>query len=326
VSSTATTRHGLDDVLVQLQRRERFIVTSHARPDGDAVGSVLGCVKILRAMGKQAEAVLHDRVPQIYKCLPGADSVLVASEVPTGFEAAIVLECDSVQRTRLRGLESLFLINLDHHNSAKQFADINWIEQDASATAELIFKLARHAGVEITPDIATCLYTAVLTDTGSFAYAGTNATTFELARDLVRYGADPVSIAQHVYFANPPTKMLLLGAALSRLTIDHRLAWMHVTREDMARTGAAEEDCEGVVNYALGIDGIEVAAFFRESPDGKFRVSLRSKGAINVARIAETFGGGGHSCASGHAIDGPLEAATEKVLGLLRDELRRLGR
>ena len=310
-------------MLAAVNGRQRFLVTSHARPDGDAVGSVLGCVKILRAMGKEADAVLHDGVPQIYKCLPNADEVKALTDVPAGYDAAIILECDSVERTRLQGLGSLFLINLDHHNSAKEFADLNWIEQDASATAELIFKLALRAGVRITPDIATCLYTAVLTDTGSFCYSGTNDSTFELARDLVRYGADPVLIAQNVYFANPPSKMFLLGAALSRLTVDGKLAWMHVTRDDMARTRAAEEDCEGVANYALGIHGVEVAASFRELPDGKFRVSLRSKGGINVARIAESFGGGGHTCASGHAVDGPLAAATQRVLDLLRNELHK---
>jgi bifunctional oligoribonuclease and PAP phosphatase NrnA len=312
----------LQDVLAEINRRQRFVVTSHARPDGDAVGSVLGLVKILRSMGKQADPLLHDPVPQIYKCLPGADSVMIVDEVGSGYDAAIILECDSVERTRLRGLDSLFLINLDHHNSAKQFADLNWIEQDASATAELVYKLARTAEVEITPEIATCLYTAVLTDTGSFCYAGTDDDTFELAGELVRAGADPVGIAQNVYFANPATKMFLLGAALSRLTVDGNLAWMHVSREDMAKTHAAAEDCEGVANYALGIHGVEVAAFFREMEDGRFRVSLRSKGAVNVARIAEKFGGGGHTCASGHAIDGPLSSATRNVLDLLRTELQ----
>lgn len=323
MSATVTTRQGLIDVLAELQRRQSFIVTSHARPDGDAVGSVLGLVKVLRAMGKRAEAILHDRVPQIYRSLPGADTIHVVEEVPQGFEAAVILECDSVERTRLRGLESHFLINLDHHNSAKEFAHLNWIEQDASATAELIFRLAKTAGVTITPEIATCLYTAVLTDTGSFCYAGTNPSTFDLARELVLHGADPVAIAQAVYFANPRSKMHLLGIALSSLTIQDQVAWMNITRDDMTRAGAAEEDCEGVANYALGIDQVEVAAFFRELPDDKFRVSLRSKGKVNVARIAETFGGGGHSCASGHAIEGPLATATERVLGMLRSELRK---
>ena len=324
MNTTVQARKGLNDVLAEIQRRERIVVTSHARPDGDAVGSVIACVKILRAMGKHADGVLHDTVPRIYQCLPDADSVMILDEVPAGYDAAIILECDSVERTRLIGLDSLFLINIDHHNSAKEFADLNWIEQDASATAELIYELARIAGVEITPDIATCLYTAVLTDTGSFCYAGTDDSTFELAGDLVRAGANPVLIAQNVYFTNPPTKMHLLGAALSRPTVEDRLAWMYVTREDMARTKAADEDCEGVANYALGIHGVEVAAFFRELSGDKFRVSLRSKGAVNVARIAENFGGGGHTCASGHAIDGPLASATQHVLNLLRAELHKI--
>ncbi len=326
MSAIVTSRHGLEDVFAEISRRQRFVVTSHARPDGDAVGSVLGCVQILRAMGKQASAFMHDPVPYIYRCLPHSGEVTITDEVKGDFDAVLILECDSLERTRLRGLNGLFSINLDHHNSAREFADVNWVEQDASAAAELVFRLGKRAGVRITPEIATCLYTAVLTDTGSFCYSGTNASTFALAGELVELGADPVSVAQCVYFANPATKMLLLGAALSTLKIQDRLAWMHVSREDMARTGAPEEDCEGVVNYALGIDGVEVAAFFRELADGKFRVSLRSKGAINVARIAESFGGGGHSCASGHAVDGPLDKATERVLGRLREELRAAAR
>ena len=321
MSSIATSRHGLNEVLAEVRKRQRFVVTSHARPDGDAVGSVLAMVEVLRGLGKNAEAVLFDPVPHIYRCLPGAETIRMSTNAGNGFDAAVILECDSIERTRLEGLEHLFTINLDHHNSAREFADLNWIENEASATAELVYKLAKSAGVKITPEMATCLYTAVLTDTGSFCYAGTNSATFELALDLVRHGANPVEIAKSVYFANPASKMLLLGKALSRLTIENRLAWMHVTREDMLHADAAEEDCEGVANYALGIEGVEAAAFFRELPDGRFRVSLRSKGAVNVAQVAESFGGGGHSCASGHAVDGPLSYATGQVLGMLRQQL-----
>lgn len=323
MSFQATTRQGLQQVLAEILRCKRFVVTSHARPDGDAVGSVLGCVHMLRALGKHADAVLHDPVPKIYRSLPGAEQVLSASSVGGDYDAALILECDSVQRTRLSGLGGLFKINLDHHNSAREYADVNWIDPQASATTELVFRVAQAAGVEISKEIATCLYTGLLTDTGSFCYIGTNESTFELARDLVSYGADPVAIAQAVYFANPISKMRLLGAALRTLTQEGPLAWMHVSRADLIAAGAAEEDCEGVVNYGVGIEGVEVSAFFREMSDGRYRVSLRSKGHINVAHIAEQFGGGGHDCASGHPVDGPLNAALESVLGKLRSALAR---
>ncbi|MBV8674072.1 MAG: bifunctional oligoribonuclease/PAP phosphatase NrnA, partial [Acidobacteriaceae bacterium] len=183
---------------------------------------------------------------------------------------------------------------------------------------EMIYNLARVIGVEITPEMATCLYTAVLTDTGSFCYAGTDAHTFDLAADLVRSGADPTIIAQNTYFSNPTSKMLLLGAALSNLKRDGRLAWMWVTHEDMVRTHAAEEDCEGLVNYAIAIAGVDVAVFLRELPNRRVRLSLRSKGELNVARIAEHLGGGGHAHASGCTIDGPLPRATDYILEQLR--------
>ena len=182
----------------------------------------------------------------------------------------------------------------------------------------MIFRLAREANVALSPEVATCLYTAVLTDTGSFGYAGTSERTFVLAQELVRAGADPVAIAQNVYFSNPTAKMRLLGAALNNLHRDAALAWMNVTREDMDRTNALEEHTEGLVNYALAIEGVEVALFFREMPDHRYRVSLRSKGAVNVATIAEHFGGGGHECASGCSMEGPLSVATERVLARLR--------
>jgi phosphoesterase RecJ-like protein len=309
----------LREVLRNIADRERFVLTSHARPDGDAIGSVLACSQILRRMGKETEVVLHDPVPAIYRELPFVDSVVQSPYVPGEYEAAIILECDSVQRTALQGLDGRFLINIDHHVSGRPFGHINWIDPNACATAEMVFRLAREAGVKICPDIATCLYTAVVTDTGAFGYSGTTASTFALARELVLAGADPVNIAQNVYFSNPTGKMRLIGAALSKLHREGDLTWMYVTRNDMERCGAIDEDCEGIANYALGIQGVEVAAFFRELADRRrWRVSLRSKGAVNVAAIAERFGGGGHHCASGCALPGPLSVASERILAQLR--------
>ncbi len=308
----------LEEVLNQIGRRQNFICTSHARPDGDAVGSALACAQILRSMGKQASVVLSDGVPSIYRPLPFADSVLLDLEHAPDAEAAIILECDGVARTRLTGLENHYLINIDHHDTAHPFGDVNWIDPNACATAEMIFKLAREAGVKISPEVATCLYTAVLTDTGSFCFTGTTERTFALAQELVRCGADPVKIAHNVYFSTHISKMKLLGEALRTLHRDGSLAWMHVTHETMELCESQEEDCEGLVNYALAIGGIEVALFFREQADRRFRVSLRSKGAVNVAKVAENFGGGGHSCASGCAIDGPLSVATERMMAQLR--------
>lgn len=311
----------LEQVLHHIEERTHFLVTSHTRPDGDSVGSTLALAQVLRKMGKSADVILGDAVPVIYKPLPHAETIQHASHINGKYDAAIILECDSLVRTRLQGLEKHFLINIDHHATSKPFANVNWIDPSACAVAEMVFLLAQAVGVKITPDIATCLYTAVLTDTGSFCYSPTNSHTFELARRLVEHGADPARIAQNVYFSSPTSKMRLLGAALSSLHREGAMTWMSVTRQDMDRCGALDEDCEGLVNYALGIAGVEVAVFFREAPGDRVRVSIRSKGAINVADIAGKYGGGGHECASGFSTAGPLSASEELVLGELRKKI-----
>jgi bifunctional oligoribonuclease and PAP phosphatase NrnA len=308
----------IDAVIGSIARADHLLVTAHARPDGDAIGSLLACWMILHRMGKSADMALSDRVPCIYRSLPHAAQIQHWDRVEGDYDAVILLECDGIERTRLDGLENRFLINIDHHTSGRAFAHVNWIDSNACAVAELVYELAGAAGIEITQEMATCLYTAVLSDTGSFCYEGTDAHTFELARNLVRHGANPVLTAQEVYFSNPAAKMLLLGAALANLQHDGRLAWLWVTENDMDRTHAEEEDCEGIVNYAIGIRGIEVAVFLRELRDHRVRLSLRSKGRVNVATIAEQFGGGGHENASGCTLDGPLPLAAERILQYLR--------
>lgn len=308
-------------VLDILQRGRRFAVCSHARPDGDAVGAMLACGILLSQMGKQADLLSADPVPLIYRGLPCAHTIRQTGRLDGDYDAVIMLECDGVARTRLAGLEGRLLVNIDHHVSGKPFGNVNWIDVDACAVAEMIYRLARAASVTITAEMATCLYAGVLTDTGSFCYEGTDVHAFELARDLVSRGADPAQIARDVYFSNPLSKMMLLGAALSTLRRDGRLAWMWVTYADMQRTGAAEEDCEGIVNYAIGVSGVEAAVLLRELPDRRVRLSLRSKGDVDVARIAANFGGGGHLHAGGCTLDGPLSVATENILETVRREL-----
>jgi bifunctional oligoribonuclease and PAP phosphatase NrnA len=309
----------LDRVLQAIRERHRFVVTSHARPDGDAIGSALACGEILRRMGRDAEVVMHDGVPRIYQNLPFANRVIQSTTVPAN-DAVILMECDTIRRTLLDGLENCFLISIDHHVSGRNFADVNWIDPTAMATAELIYRMASLAGVAIDPDIATCLYTALMTDTGSFMFEGTNECTFALARELVLAGANPALCARHIYFGHSTAKMRLLGAALSSLHRENGLAWIWVTQEQMQRFGAREEDCEGLVNYALSIGDVHVAIFFRELPDGRWRVSLRSKGQVNVSYVAEYFGGGGHKCASGCSLDGPLAVVIARVVERLRAE------
>ena len=309
----------LELILREIRARQRFVVTSHARPDGDGIGSALACGQILRMMGKEAAVVMHDGVPRIYQNLPFADRVIQADAVPPN-DAVILLECDGTRRAQLEGLDECFLINIDHHVSGRNFGHINWIDSSVMATAELVFRLARLACVPVDRDIATCLYTGLMTDTGSFMFEGTNEHTFTVARELVLAGADPALCARHIYFGHSTAKLRLLGAALSNLHREGPLAWIWVTQEQMQRFGAREEDCEGLVNYALSIGDVQVAIFFRELPDGRFRVSLRSKGEVNVSTVAEHFGGGGHKCASGCSIEGPLAVAVSRIVDRLRAE------
>ncbi|HEY6412446.1 MAG TPA: bifunctional oligoribonuclease/PAP phosphatase NrnA [Edaphobacter sp.] len=304
----------------------RFILTSHARPDGDAIGSVLALAEVLDQLGCRAEIVLSDPIPFIYRTLPNIGRIhhapSVSDIVSDPGVSAILLECDSIERTGLLGLEERCLINIDHHASGRHFAYLNWIDEHACAVAAMIYRIAIAAKVEITPSMATCLYTAILSDTGSFTYSSTNAETFALAHDLTARGANPSQIARDVYFSNPASKIRLLGTALSNLRTDGPLAWTWVTNQDMDTAGAEAEDCEGVVNYLISIDGVESAVFLRELPSAsQFRLSIRSKGKIDVAQVAETFGGGGHRSASGCTLDGPLGVATDRILAQLRTGL-----
>ena len=320
-SATSTGEREIADLLALISANERFLVTSHARPDGDAVGSVLAFSMLLEQMGKTSYAVLADPVPFIYRGLPEANRIQHSVENIPRCDVAIVLECDCVSRTGFQILPAGLLVNIDHHESARSFASLNWIDTNACAVAEMVYRVAIAAGIRITPAIATCLYTAVLTDTGAFGYRGTTAATFALAEELVVAGANPSEIARQVYFSNPASKMRLLGRVLANLNCEGKFAWAWVTQEDMRIAGAADEDCEGAVNYLIGIDGIEAAVFMREMADNAFRLSLRSKGKVDVAQVAARFGGGGHRNASGCTLEGSLHEVTGRILHDLRSAM-----
>lgn len=304
----------------------RLLLTSHARPDGDAIGSVLALSAVLRQLGHETAIVLADPVPYIYRNLPGIEEIRINARIDTvpGFEGApcILLECDSTERSGLSHFGMRLLFNIDHHLSGHNFAEHNWIDPDACAVAAMVFYLALEAGAEITPEIATCLYTAVLSDTGGFTYGGTNAETFALAHDLASRGAHPGQVARSVFFSNPESRLRVLGTALSKMQREGPLAWTSLTVAEIERAGAAVEDCEGIVNYLISIADVESAVFLRELPgSSNFRLSLRSKGKLNVAEVAESFGGGGHKSASGCTLAGPLDHAAERILMQLRSSL-----
>ena len=303
-----------------LRERDSFVISSHIRPDGDAIGSALALQHLLEAMGKRATVVFIDPIPPNFQFLPGVERV--ASSFPAA-DAAIFLECDSIDRSSIDRCEfeaarPELTINIDHHRSGREFADFNWIDPEAAAVGSMIFDLALATDVAITRPMAECLYAAILTDTGSFNYASTSATTFAMAEQLIQCGVNASRIAAAIYASNPASKVRLLGIALTNIQIEGAISWSHVTLEEMARVGASVEDCEGVANHLIGIAGVEAAAFLREeSEPGQFRLSLRSRGTIDVSIIAEHFGGGGHRNASGCGVEGSLAEATRRIIAQL---------
>lgn len=312
-------------ILETLRQGQRFLVCSHARPDGDAVGSVLAMGFLLETLGKQADLVSADAIPAAYRSLPGAEKIRIARSDFDRYDAVILLECDGLARTQLDGLDGQFLINIDHHLSGRAFGRINWIDRHASSVGELVYRLIKAAGVALTPALATCLYTTVLTDTGGFRWGAVTAATFTWAAELVAAGADPVALASRVYFSVPMAKMRLINCAFMRLQREGALVWSVIRDEDVRRAEAAEEDCEGIVQMLTSIEGVEVAAFLREDADGALRMSLRSKGRVNVAALAEQLGGGGHESASGATLPAPFDPALERVLARLRQAMANLG-
>lgn len=316
--NSLTEAEQIERILEVLRRGEQFLVCSHARPDGDAIGSMLAMGMLLEQLGKRADLLSADRVPNIYRGLAGAENIRTVERVSGSYDAAIVLECDGLERTGLRDLEEFFLINIDHHASSREFARLNWIDRSAASVGELVYRLVKAGGASVTPQMAACLYTSVLTDTGGFCYGGTQASTFALAQQLVMAGADPIQIAQDVYFSASTSKLLLLGVALGNLKREGRLAWLWVTHQEMVSTGAAEEDLEGIVNFAVCALGVEAAVFLCELPERSVRLSLRSKGRVDVAAIAERLGGGGHENAAGCTVEGTLEGVRDKILTQLR--------
>ncbi len=314
-------------ILREMRSRTRFLVVSHARPDGDAVGSVLAMGCILLQMGKSVDLVLADPVPSVYSTLPDVHTIREAKKIDSSlYDAAIILECDGTVRTGISGMEDLFVINIDHHRTGCDYGALNWIDPDASAVAAMVYDVALDLGVEVTAGMATCLYTALMTDTGSFTYPGTSAETFTLAHALIDLGAKADTVARDVLYSVPAARIHLLGLALSRVCIAGPLAWTHIDQEDLRQLSASDEDSEGTVNYLISIAGVEAAAFLRELPGEprRFRTSLRSKSSVDVSKVASVCGGGGHRNAAGCTLDGPLDDAIAHILVELEKEVHRI--
>lgn len=306
-----------------IHNHRSFLLTAHERLDGDALGSELALYHLLTLMGKEATIYNQDRTPENYQFLPASERIVNALPGLDPFEVAIILDCGEVERVGEEGVRIAsvpHLVNIDHHVFHKGISDIAMVDPQASSTGELIYRLAVHMGLALTREIAVCLYTAILTDTGGFRYGNTGRGALLAAADLVAAGADPQWISENVYESNSPAKIRLLSEVLPTLTIDEggRVGSLIVTQQALAVAGALPEHTEGFVDLPRTIRGIVISLLYAELPDGRFKLSLRSKGNVNVERVARVFGGGGHVNAAGCRIEGELTDIRRRVIDAIR--------
>lgn len=306
----------LGQVVELIEKKSSFAITSHMRPDGDGIGSGLALYHMLLSLGKDVEVVLRDRVPPAYKILPGSEEVRIQADLSKEYDAVFLMECSDVERPGLSSLKNQFVVNIDHHSTTEAFGDVNWIDPTAGAVGEMIYNLAKALGIEVTKEIGECIYTAILTDTGSFHFSNTTERTLKIASELVRRGVEPARISQALFYSYPFSRIKLLGMVLSTIERDEsgKIAWVKVDQETMYEADASEEDSDGIVNHALSIDEVVAVAFFKELSTDVYRISLRSKGKTNVAKVAEMFGGGGHRNAAGCRISGDFEEIKQRVI------------
>ena len=309
----------------EILQRQRFLLSSHARPDGDSIGSQLAMAFALRSLGKQVRIVNHDAAPAQLLALPGVRDIEIADRVEGDFDAAIVLECSDLGRTGVVGLNRYFIINIDHHPGNAMYGGINWFDQNVAACGEMVFDVIEALGVPLTRNIATHIYLTILTDTGGFHYSGLSGRTFEICRRSVEAGVDPTSIARAVFDSNTLGHLRLLGSVLDTMELDPsgRLAVLYLDPAKAAAAGATYDDTEGLINMPLTVREVDAVVFFKQIDAGQYRVSLRSKGAVDVGEVAKAFGGGGHKNASGFTAVGTYEVVRPLVTSVVLEAIER---
>jgi phosphoesterase RecJ-like protein len=306
-----------------LLRYRRIVVTSHMRPDGDSIGSSLALAWALRELGIDARVVHHDPpTPQLAE-FPGTGDVEVGRAIPHGTEAVVVLECGDLARTGLSGFDGLPVINIDHHPGNTGYGDVHWFDGSAAALGEVIFDIIAELGVPLTAQMATQLFVAVVTDTGSFKYPGVSPRTFSVSARLLEAGADPVSVARKLYDSHSLGRLRLQGAMLRTLEVeqDGRVGLLTLTDAMLAAAGSAPDETDGLVNLPLTVKSVQAVVCFKEAGEGQWRVSLRSKGEVDVGKVARGFGGGGHRNAAGCTLQGSLESVRERIVERLAPEV-----
>ncbi len=307
-----------------MRNHHRFLICSHMNPDGDALGSSLGLALYLEGEGKEAVVFNQDPVPGLYEFLPSAERIRQSLDEREKFDATFLLDCATSRRVG-KGLEGFHgrgvVVVIDHHPPVEVEEGIRWIRTDAAATAELLFGVMETYGVKPSPDVATNLYAALMTDTGSFRFSNTTARSLTVAAGLLEAGADHGLLIDRLYESYPAERFRLLALALETLGFfsQGRVAVMHVTREMFAAVSAPDELTDGFVDIPRSVRGVDVAVLIREVAGGEHRVNLRSRGRVDVARVATRFGGGGHSNAAGCTVKGDGDKVRESVLAVLEE-------
>lgn len=307
-----------------IERSQKILVASHESPDGDALGSTLALTNALREMGKEAVAYNRDPAPLDYAFLPGYDTLVDKVDDSQVFDAAFVLDAGELHRAGswIRD-HCRILVNIDHHPYSEDFGDIYFVDTQASATGALIYRLLLACGHQLSCDTATCIYTAILSDTGSFRYSNANPEAFQVAGEMISLGVDPWSIASGLYENQDLCRLKLLGLALPTLRISAcgQYASLAVTLDMYLKAGAKDEHTDRFINYPRSIRGVEVAIFFRQLEKNHFKVGFRSKGEIDVGALARAMNGGGHHNAAGAELEGELDAVQEWVFARVAELL-----
>ncbi len=315
-----TSRHVSDETLALLGGRPgRALMLGHVHPDGDVLGTLLALGFAREARGWQVEYGGPHPAPAVLDFLPGVERYRVLQTLQGSFEVAVLTDCPNPDRTE--GLidrarqASARIVNIDHHPDNRRYGDVNWVDPQAAATGELVYELLVALGITVTPAMATNLFAAIHTDTGSFRYSNVTPDTFRIAGALVAAGADPAMVSSHLYERRPPAALGSLAEVLGRVRVseDGRVAWLSLPRGIVPDSFIEAED---LVTYPRSIGSVRVACLFREV-DGRVKVSLRGKGEVDVRQIAARFGGGGHPNAAGCSVDGSLEGAGRDVLAVV---------
>jgi phosphoesterase RecJ-like protein len=322
MTTTAIT-DSISRIVDEIRRRQRFVISSHVRPDGDAIGSQLAMAYALRHLGKQVRIVNGDRPPTPLLVFPGVPAIEVMAEIDDPGDAVIVMECGDLARTGVKGFERGFVINIDHHPGNAMYGALNWFDLSAAACGEMVFDLVQALGVALTQEIAIHVYIAILTDTGSFHYSNISPKTFEICRRCVEAGVEPPAVARSIFDSNNLGRLKLFGAVLSRMELDPsgRLATVYVDQQMATDCGGTYEDTEGLINLPLTVKEIQAVVFFKENGPNDWRISMRSKGDIDINIVAKRFGGGGHKNASGCSARGRFEDLTQQFSELILEQI-----